>query len=79
MRKTVIFTNTGMAEAADALAFLLSEGYRAFAVPREICLWDEDALGAFAAPYAPDLLGVVHPAPAMIPGSVESVTEEQWQ
>jgi len=78
MNKTVIFTSTAMAEAADAAAFLASRECQVVTVPGEVCLWDEDALRAFAAPYAASLLGVVHPAPERILGSVESVTEEQW-
>ena len=68
-----------MAEAGDAEAFLSARGYHTVTVPREICLWDEGALRAFSAPYASSLLGVVHPAPERILGSVESVTEEQWE
>ncbi len=79
MKKTVIFTNSAMAEAADAMTYLSSLGYQAVAVPGDVCLWDEDALRAFAAPYADSLLGVVHPAPERILGSVESVTEQQWE
>lgn len=78
MNNTVIFTSTAMAEAAEAAAFLAEQGYRVVTVPGEVCLWDEDALRAFAAPYVSSLLGVVHPAPERILGSVESVTEEQW-
>ena len=79
MKQTVIFTSADMAEARDALAYLSSLGYQTVTVPRDVCLWDEDALRAFAAPYAPTLLGVVHPAPERILGSVESVTEAQWE
>lgn len=68
-----------MAEARLAEAFLSSMDYRTVTVPREICLWDEDSLRTFAAPYASSLLGVVHPAPDRILGSVESVSEEQWE
>ena len=79
MRKTVIFTGAAMAEAADARDFLSSRGYQVVTVPSEVCLWDEDALRGFAAPYASSLQGVVHPAPERILGSVESITEAQWE
>ena len=78
MKRTVIFTGSRMAEARDARSYLEALGYQAVTVPEEICLWDETALRSFAEPYAPSLLGVVHPAPERILGSVESVSEEQW-
>ena len=79
MRPTVIFTSARMAEARDARSYLESLDYEVVTVPEEVCLWDEDALRAFAASYASSLCGVVHPAPERILGSVESVTEEQWE
>ena len=78
MKKTVVFTDVRPAEARDARLYLESLGFRTVKVPEEICLWDEDALRSFAEPWAPSLLGVIHPAPERIPGSVESVTEDQW-
>ena len=78
MRPTVIFTSASMAEARDARSYLSSLDYEVVTVPEEVCLWDEQALGAFAAPYASSLCGVVHPAPERILGSVESVSEAQW-
>ena len=78
MRKTVIFTGSQMAEAREAQAYLETLGYQTVTVPEEIRLWDEDALRAFAEPYAASLAGVVHPAPERIMGSVEEVSEEQW-
>ncbi len=78
MRPTVIFTSASMAEARDARSYLSSLDYEVVTVPGEVCLWDEQALGAFAAPYASSLCGVVHPAPERILGSVESVSEAQW-
>lgn len=78
MKKTVIFTGSQMAEAREAQAYLETLGYQTVTVPEEIRLWDEDALRAFAEPYAASLAGVVHPAPERIMGSVEEVSEEQW-
>jgi len=78
MKKTVIFTGSRMAEAREAQAYLETLGYQTVTVPEEICLWDEDALRTFAKPYAASLAGVVHPAPERIMGSVEEVSEEQW-
>ena len=79
MRPTVIFTSARMAEARDARSYLEGLDYDVITVPEDVCLWDEAALGAFAAPYAQSLCGVIHPAPERIPGSVETVTEEQWE
>ena len=79
MKNTVIFTSVSMAEAGNVMAYLSSLDYQTVTVPPDVCLWDEDALRAFAAPYADSLLGVVHPAPERILGSVESVTEQQWE
>ncbi len=78
MKKTVIFTGSRMAEARDAEAYLETLGYRVVTVPEEVCLWDENALRSFAEPYRSSLLGVIHPAPERILGSVEGVSEEQW-
>ncbi len=78
MKQTVIFTDSRMAEAREAQSALKDLGYQVITVPEELCLWDENALRAFAEPYADSLLGVVHPAPDRILGSIESVSEEQW-
>lgn len=78
MRSTVIFTSARMAEAKDARTYLESMNYETVTVPDEICLWDENMLRSFAAPYASSLCGVIHPAPERILGSIEEVSEEQW-
>ena len=79
MKQTVILTDDRMAEAREARDYLEEKGYQVITVPGEIRLWDEEALRAFAAPWAASLVGAVHPAPERIPGSVESVTEDQWE
>lgn len=79
MKRTVVFTDIRMEEAREAQAHLEALGYKIVTVPEEICLWDEDALRTFAAPWAASLHGVVHLAPERILGSVESVTEEEWE
>ncbi|MBR4442933.1 MAG: SDR family oxidoreductase [Clostridia bacterium] len=78
MKKTIVLTDARMAEAAAARAYLQAQGYRVETVPREVCLWDEDALLAWADPLKGDLLGVIHPAPEPLFGSVEAVSEADW-
>ncbi len=79
MKSIVVLTDDRMAEAREARDALRSAGWQVEVVPREICLWDEQALRAYAEPMAASLAAVIHPAPERIPGSVESVSEEQWQ
>ena len=78
MKRTVIFTDVRMAEAAQARAHLDGLGYRTVTVPKDVCLWVENALRSFAAPWQDSLLGVIHPAPDRILGSIEDVSEEDW-
>jgi glucose 1-dehydrogenase len=78
MKRTVIFTGSQTAEARSTQFYLETLGYQTVTVSEEICLWDEKALQVFAEPYAASLAGVVHPAPERIMGSVEEVSEEQW-
>lgn len=78
MKQTIVLTDDRMAEARDVRAYLTKQGYRVETVPREVCLWDEAALSAFAEPLADDLLGAIHPAPPRILGSVEGVSEADW-
>lgn len=78
MKDTIVLTREDMAEARDARAHLRSLGWKVATVPEAICLWDEAALAAFAEPLAGGLAGVIHPAPRPILGSVESVTEADW-
>ncbi len=78
MKQTVVFTSSRMAEARDAQACLLAAGYRVETIPENVCLWDEYALRAYALPLAPSLCGVIHPAPERILGSVEEVSQDQW-
>lgn len=68
-----------MAEAGQARDALIERGWRVETVPKAVCLWDEEALSAWAAPFSGALAGVIHPAPEPILGSVEAVTEEQWR
>lgn len=78
VKDTIVLTHEDMAEARDARAYLEAQGWRVLTVPKDICLWDEAALTAFAEPLAADLAGVIHPAPRPILGSVESVGEADW-
>ena len=62
MKDTIVLTDLRMAEAREAMGYLKAQGFRVAAVPEEICLWDEEALGGWASPLADRLLGVIHPA-----------------
>lgn len=77
-KKTIVLTSEAMAEAASARDDLRARGYEVAVVPADVCLWDEAALRAWAAPLAGGLLGVIHPAPEMIRGSVEGVSEADF-
>ena len=50
VKKTVVLTRDGMAEARQVRDHLCGLGYRVATVPTDICLWDEAALSAWAAP-----------------------------
>lgn len=78
MKDTIVLTHEGMAEARDARAALESQGWRVLTVPKDIRLWDEAALTAFAEPLGDVLAGVIHPAPERILGGVASVSEADW-
>ena len=76
MKDIVILTDDRMAEARQARDALTEKGWRVRTVPKEVRLWDEAALSAWAAPVADEIAGVIHPAPEPILGSVEGVSEE---
>ncbi len=78
IRKTVIVTDMRTAEAGDAAEYLKGKGYDVVTVPSDICLWDEDALRAWAGPLMDSVTGVIHPAPPFVGGGIEEITEEQW-
>ena len=78
MKDTIVLTREGMAEAWEVRDHLRALGWRVEAVPASVCLWDEAALSAWAAPFANEIAGVIHPAPEPILGSVEAVSEEDW-
>ena len=78
MKHTIVLTDDRLAEARDIRSHLTALGYSVMTVPREICLWDEAALSAWAEFCAGDLAGVIHPAPERILGGVASVSEADW-
>ncbi len=78
MKDIIVLTDDRMAEARDVRDYLREQGYRVETVPGEIRLWDEAALIEWTAPLAEELAGVIHPAPPRILGSVESVSEDDW-
>ena len=78
MKDTIVLTHEGMAEANDARAYLETQGWRVLCVPEAINLWDEAALTAYAEPLGERLAGVIHPAPKPILGSIESVSEADF-
>ena len=76
---TVIITDTRTREARDAADYLSARGWNVVTVPGDVPLCDEEALTGFAARYAPELCGVIHPAPPMDPFvklGVEDISEE---
>ena len=74
-RKTIIITDLRTREARDALDYFAAQGWEALAVPRDVCLWDEAALSAFAAAHAETLAAVIHPAPPLLLCGFEEADE----
>ena len=74
-KEKIIITDLRTQEARDALDYLGGLGYDVEAVPEEICLWDEAALGAFAAARAENLIAVIHPAPPLFNCGFEEADE----
>jgi len=79
VKDIVILTDDRLAEARQVRDALIEQGWRVETVPRAICLWDEAALSAWAAPFSGEIAGVIHPAPTPILGAVEAVSEAQWR
>ncbi len=77
-RQRIIITDLRTREARDALAYFESLDFSAESVPEEICLWDEAALGAFAARRADDLAAVIHPAPPLSTCGFEQADEAMF-
>lgn len=78
MKKCIIITDLRGPDAKAALSFLQEKDYEVAHVPENVCLWDEQALSAWAQPYAENLLAVIHPAPPAIRGGIDEVTETDW-
>lgn len=76
-KNTVVITDLRSKEAKDAAKYL-SDRYNVLTVPEEICLWDEEALRAWAEPFKTEIVGMIHPAPEMIFGGIEDITPEMW-
>lgn len=76
--KLVIITDVRSTEAQSAQEYLAQAGYEVVAVPETVCLYNEEALSAFAEPYRDRLCGVIHPAPPRVLGGIDTVTEEDW-
>ena len=47
-------------------------------MPADVCLWDEEALGAFARAHADGLIAVIHPAPPLIMCGFEQADEAMF-
>jgi len=78
-KKTVVITDLRSPQAKCAAAYLAELGYDVQLVPQSVCLWDEEALTAFAKPLADTLHAVIHPAPPMRLGGIEDLTLQDWQ
>lgn len=78
MKNIIIITDLRGPDAQSARAWLQEKGYRVECVPQDVCLWDEQALSAWAQPYRENLLAVLHPAPPAIRGGILEVTEADW-
>lgn len=76
--KKIIITDLRTQEAKDALAYFNAQGWKAVAVPEDVCLWDESALAAFAEANREGLKAVIHPAPPLAQCGFEDVTEEMF-
>lgn len=78
-KKIVVITDLRTPAARLAADSLAREGYDVHIPPESLCLWDEDALAAFAQPLKDALVGVIHPAPPKALGGIEQFSAEDWQ
>lgn len=78
MKKIIVITDLRSPDACMARAHLEGLGYQVECVPEDVCLWEEAALGEWAAPFAQALTAVIHPAPPVLPGGILEVSETDW-
>lgn len=78
-KKTVVITDLRSPQARCAADYLAAQGWDVQPVPETVCLWDEEALAAFAQPLQDTLHAVIHPAPPMRLGGIEELTLADWQ
>ena len=72
---SVWITDLRTREMREARAFLSAQGWRILESPKDLCLWDEEAVNAFLAPYGESLCGVIHPAPPAFQSPLEKTDE----
>ena len=77
--KIVVITDLRSTEAREADAYLRNLGYDVRIVPEDVCLFDEEAVKAFAESVRDGLHAVIHPAPPIRPCGIDDVTEERWE
>lgn len=78
-KKTIVITDLRSPQAKCAADYLAGLGYDVQPVPETVCLWNEEQLAAFAAPFADTLHAVIHPAPPARLGGIEELTLQDWQ
>lgn len=74
---SVWITDLRTCEMQEAREYLAGQNWQVLVSPEELCLWDEDAVGAFLAPYGETLCGVIHPAPPAFQSPLEKTDEEK--
>ncbi|MBQ4639028.1 MAG: SDR family oxidoreductase [Clostridia bacterium] len=78
MKNIIIITDLRGPDAQSLLSHLEETGWQVQCVPESVCLWDEEALSKWAAPFSENLEAVVHPAPPAICGSVMDIAKADW-
>ena len=74
---SIWITDLRTREMQEAREYLTAQGWKVLVSPEGLCLWDEDAVGAFLALHREALCGVIHPTPPPFQSPLEETDEEQ--
>ena len=74
---SVWITDLRTREMREAREYLSAHGWQVLLSPADLRLWEEEAVGAFLAPYRDTLCGVIHPSPPAFRSPLEATDEVQ--
>lgn len=74
---SVWITDLRTREMREAREYLSAHGWQVLLSPADLRLWEEEAVGAFLAPYRDTLCGVIHPSPPAFRSPLEETDEAQ--